>query len=465
MKLTTLFLSCIFGLNTYFVANDKPIQEQSDDKVIEQIYHKELLYGSSYENLRHLCKNIGHRLSGSSGAAAAEKWAQQTLSRLADTVYLQPVSVSQWIRGRKQTAEVVLQNNIMRSLKVCALGGSPATPTQGVKGELLVVEQLSQLAALGEKGVKNKIVFFNRPMSATKIDPFDAYSEAVEQRVNGPAEAAKYGAAAAIVRSMTHKKDDYPHTGITMYQTNFSIPAVAISTVGADFLNGIGTDNKTNVSINLECATKGEVTANNVIAEIKGSKFPNEIILVGAHLHSWDVGEGAHDDGAGVVHVMEVLHLYKKLKIKPLRTIRIVLFTNEENGGRGAKKYAEESKRRKEMHIAAIESDRGGFAPHGFEFDGNDLVRNQCLSKVQSWKNLFSPYRLHHFEAGGGGADIDVLREQNVPLIGFVPDPQRYFDYHHCETDVFEAVNKRELELGAASITSLVYLLDKYGLK
>jgi hypothetical protein len=207
------------------------------------------------------------------------------------------------------------------------------------------------------------------------------------------------------------------------------------------------------------CKQLKDVQSYNVIGEITGSQFPNEIIVVGGHLDSWDLGDGSHDDGAGCVQSMDVLRLLKETGIRPKRTIRVVLFMNEENGLRGGRKYAEVAKKKGEKHIFALESDSGGFTPRGFSFSGPDYKINQILK----WKFLFEPYLIHYFKKGGSGADIGPLKNDAIVLAGLRPDSQRYFDHHHAANDTFDAVNKRELELGAATMTSLVYLIDKYG--
>ena len=197
----------------------------------------------------------------------------------------------------------------------------------------------------------------------------------------------------------------------------------------------------------------------NVIGEITGTQYPNQIIIVGAHLDSWDLGDGSHDDGAGCVQSMDVLRLLKQTGVRPKRTIRVVLFMNEENGLRGGLKYAKVAKQKGEKHIFALESDSGGFTPRGFSFDGPDYK----ISQILNWKSLFEPYLIHYFKKGGSGADIGPLKDESVVLAGLAPDSQRYFDHHHASNDTFDAVNKRELELGAATMTALVYLVDKYG--
>ena len=210
----------------------------------------------------------------------------------------------------------------------------------------------------------------------------------------------------------------------------------------------------------MNCETHPDVKSYNVIGEITGSQYPDEYIVVGGHLDSWDLGDGSHDDGAGCVQSMEVLRLFKEMGYKPKRSIRVVLFMNEENGLRGGLKYAEVAKEKSEDHIFALESDSGGFTPRGFTFHADDVQ----LEKLQNWSPLFAPYYLHIFKEGEGGADIGPLKGDGTVLAGLQPDSQRYFDYHHAATDTFDKINKRELELGAASMTSLIYLVDKYGL-
>jgi hypothetical protein len=259
--------------------------------------------------------------------------------------------------------------------------------------------------------------------------------------------------------------DDYPHTGSMSYgETPVSqrIPAAAISTNDAAYLSGILKMNKDlKLYFKLNSEQHEDVQSYNVSGEITGSEYPEEIMVVGAHLDSWDIGDGAHDDGAGVVQSMEVLRLFKEMGYKPKRTIRVVLFMNEENGLRGGNKYAEVAKSKNEEHIFALESDAGGFTPRGFSFDADKAQ----FAQIQSWKGLFKPYFIHYFELGGSGADIGPLKQGDVVLAGLRPDSQRYFDHHHAANDTFEHVNKRELELGAATMASLVYLVDNYGIK
>ncbi len=444
-------------------------QAQEDDQIIRKIFDGALIEGGCYEDLRHLCKNIGGRLSGSKEAQKAVEWAYNTLNRLdLDSVYKQEVWVPHWERGEKEVAILYGRGGREFEVPICALGGSVATPIDGIKAGIVEVFSLEELEKLGEEKLKGKVVFFNRPMDAKLIDTFHAYGGCVDQRSSGAATSAPFGALAVIVRSMNLRLDDLPHTGVQRYKEGVrQIPAAAISTNGAELMSRmLKKDATTEIFLKMSCKTHNDKLSHNVIGEIRGSKYPDEIILIGGHLDSWDVNEGAHDDGAGVVQSIEVLRLFKQMKHAPERTIRCVLWMNEENGAKGALAYADMVKKKGEKHMVAIESDRGGFTPRGFTVDGaNDAIKDRGINRLKSWEQLLKPYDLHKFEKGYGGVDINFLKDQNVTLMGYIPDSQRYFDHHHAPNDVFEEVNKRELELGAASITSLVYLLSKYGLE
>ncbi|MBL7859411.1 MAG: M20/M25/M40 family metallo-hydrolase [Cyclobacteriaceae bacterium] len=438
--------------------------QQSDESTIKLIFDKELTEGKSYSMLEYLTTSIGSRLSGSPGAAAAVEWSRHTLEGFSDQVILQPVMVPHWVRGQKEIGRIVNSRKMGTvEMNICALGGSVGTGTTGLVGNIVEVKSFDELKQMGSKNIQGKIVFFNRPMDPTKIGTFAAYGGAVDQRGSGASEAAKYGALGVIVRSMGLNLEDYPHTGGLRYAPNIpKIPAVAIATRHAEILSKLLKDDS-NLQFYFEthCQTLEDAPSFNVIGELKGSEFPEEIIVVSGHLDSWDLAQGAHDDGAGCVQAIEVIRLFKIMGYKPKRTIRAVMYMNEENGLRGGIEYAKQAELKKEKHIAAIESDRGGFTPRGFTMTASEEVKN----KIKSWKPLFEPYGLTDFNQSGGGADIGPLEPQGVPVIGFLPDSQRYFDHHHTPVDNFESVNKRELELGAASMAALVYLIDHYGLK
>ena len=439
-------------------------QSSAHEEQIKTLYHKSLTSGKAYDWLDHLSNKIGGRLSGSLNAERAVAWGKTELESLGlDRVYLQKVMVPKWVRGTFEYASIITGPGMSMNVPVCALGGSIATPSSGLRAGVVEVKSFEELEALGEEKIKGNFVFFNRPMPAELINTFEAYSKTVNQRTQGAARAARLGAVGVIVRSMNLRLDDFPHTGSMRYgdlPNSMRIPAAAISTNGAQLLSSmLALNNDLKFYLKLDCKNFPDVPSHNVIGEIKGSEFPEEIIVVGGHLDSWDLGDGSHDDGAGIVQSMEVLRLFKQMNYKPKRTIRVVLYMNEENGLRGGTAYAEYAKQNKEKHIFALESDAGGFSPRGFVFEAT----NSQFKQIESWKPYFSPYLADRFELGGSGADIGPLRDNKVVLSGLRPDSQRYFNFHHAANDTFDAINKRELELGAAAMSSLVYLVDQYG--
>lgn len=436
-------------------------EEKIDSTNIKTLFNSALTESKSYEWLRDLTQKVGGRLSGSPQAAKAVEWGAKLMTEVGlDSVWLQPVMVPHWIRGEKEIATYTT-NGEQKNVPICALGFSIATPKEGLLAEVIEVKSLEEAKTLGKK-MEGKIIFFNRPFDDTLINTFSAYGGCVDQRVQGAAICGQFGAKGVIVRSMTNSVDDYPHTGTMSYGTlpkEQYIPAAAISSKAAAILSE---DLKQNPSLKFyfkqSCETLPDAPSFNVVGEIRGSETPENIFVVGGHLDSWDLGEGAHDDGTGIVQSLEVAYLFKRNNIKPKNTLRIVFFMNEENGTRGAKKYAELAKKNKENHIGGLESDAGGHTPRGFSIDAN-TVNTELL---QSWKKLLSPYGLHDLDKGGSGADISPLKGENVTLVGYRPDSQRYFDYHHTSRDTFDKVNKRELELGSASMASIIYLMDKY---
>ncbi len=437
-------------------------QKADDDKIIRQIYDEALENGYAHEDLRDLCKNIGARLSGSKELEEAVIWGEQTLAALEpDSVYKQGVLVPNWIRSKKETGYFYSTTGRV-NMDLSALGGSVSTGTNNfLSAKVVEVQGLEDLAKMDTNEIKGRFVFFNRPFNEKVINTFHAYGSCVDQRWGGANEAAKYGAIGVFVRSMTNAHDHFAHTGVMHYENlDKAIPAAAISTETANLLSAqLKNDSTLTAYMKLGCYTKDDAESHNVIAEIKGTKYPEQYITIGAHLDSWDLGEGAHDDGAGIVQTIEVLRIFKTLDIRPKHSIRFVLFTNEENGARGARRYAEMADRNNETHIAAIESDCGGFSPRGFNLDGSE----KDMSRIKTLREILEPYGLYYFEKGHAGVDIGPLKNENpdILLMGLCPDSQRYFDYHHADSDVFETVNRRELELGAASMASLLYLIDK----
>jgi hypothetical protein len=438
--------------------------QNTDEETLKQIYKSALTESHCYSWLDDLSNKVGQRLSGSKGAEQGVLYTKQQMEILGlDRVYLQEVMVPKWVRGEKEVAYVQLGKKKI-SFPICALGLSVATPKTGLSANVIEVQSLDELKTLGDK-VKGKIVFFNRPMNPEFIETFHAYGSCVDQRSSGAREAGKLGALGVIVRSMNLRMDDLPHTGMTNYgdtPKENRIPAAAISTNGAEALSKLLKENpNAKLYFKQSCQQFEDVLSYNVIGEITGSEHPERIMIVGGHLDSWDLGDGSQDDGAGCVQSMEVLELFKKINYKPKNTIRAVLFMNEENGVKGGTKYGEEATKNKENHIFALESDSGGFTPRGFSIESDDLN----FDKIASWKDLFEPYLIHIFHKGHSGTDIGPLKSDKIVKVGLQPDSQRYFDYHHAANDKFDAVNKRELELGAAAMASLMYLFDKYGLQ
>ncbi|QNM84358.1 M20/M25/M40 family metallo-hydrolase [Polaribacter pectinis] len=466
-KITFLFLTSLFILSCnqkqekVVDSNLLSSEEKIDSTSIKTLFNSALTEGKSYEWLRDLTKNIGGRLSGSPEAAKAVEWGTKLMNEVGlDSVWLQPVMVPHWVRGEKEIATYTTDGG-QKNVPICALGFSIATPESGILAEVIEVKSLEEAEEMGEK-LRDKIVFFNGAFDNTLINTFQAYGGCVGQRYSGARVCGKFGAKGVIVRSMTNVIDDNPHTG-TMSYGDIPIeqytPTAAISSRAAEILSA---DLKQYPNLKFyfkqSCKTLPDAPSFNVVGQITGSETPENIMVVGGHLDSWDLGEGAHDDGTGIVQSLEVAYLFKKNNIKPKNTLRVVFFMNEENGTRGAKKYAELAKLNKENHIGGLESDAGGHTPRGFTIDAN-AVNTKLL---QSWKKLLSPYGLHDLDKGGSGADISPLKDDNVTLVGYRPDSQRYFDYHHTSIDTFDKVNKRELELGSASMASIIYLMDKY---
>lgn len=437
--------------------------QSNDEKNIKLFYKKALTESKCYSWLEYLSNDIGARLSGSKTAEEAVQYTKRQLESIGlDKVYLQEVMVPHWVRGEKETA-YILNGKEKTVVPICALGGSVATPKTGLTAEIIEVQGIDELKTLGDK-VKGKIVFFNRPMNPENIETFISYGACVDQRFAGAKEAAKFGAVGTIVRSMNLRLDDFPHTGAQSYgdlPKEQYIPTAAISTNGAELLSKTLKFNPAlKFYFKQSCETLPDVLSYNVIGELTGTEHPENIMVIGGHLDSWDLADGSHDDGAGVVQSMEVIRILKNLNYKPKNTIRVVLFMNEENGGKGGAKYEEVSKKNNENHIFALESDSGGFSPRGFSIQADDAN----LKKIQGYRDFFEPYLVHSFTIGHAGSDIDHLTSKAIVKAGLKPDSQRYFDYHHAANDKFDAINKRELELGAATMTSLVYLIDQTGI-
>jgi hypothetical protein len=365
------------------------------------------------------------------------------------------------VRGDTEEARIIgstLVGNV--PLTICALGGSVGTPELGVIAPVVEVRSFEELKALGEK-VRDRIVFFNRPMDRTHVQTFRGYGPAVELRVRGASEAAKLGALAVLVRSVTLRIDKFPHAGLMTYDPQApKVPAAAVSTADAEFLSSlIKKEQEVRVHLELSCQNLAPVPSANVVGELRGSDRPDEIILVGGHLDSWDLAVGAHDDGAGCANAVEALRLIKIAGLKPRRTIRAVMFMDEEFGGTGGRFYAEDERRKGEKHLAAIELDSGGFLP--LAVGGG---KPEVFEKLKKWEYVFKPLGIATMRPGGGGVDVAPLAAQGTALLGIIPDSQRYFDVHHSGHDVLESVHPRELELNAITLAIYAYILAQEGI-
>ena len=459
LLLTTLFASASVAAP---VSTETPAPSSPAQETVNRFFIEALAHGQAYENLRALTTQHPGRLAGSKSLEGAVVWGQQVLIAMnLDRVTTQDVMVPHWERGAVESVQLLDSSGRPQPLAATALGHSAATPDGGLTAEVVEVHSLDELATLGRANLAGKIVFFNRPMNPANFFTGKSYSEAGDQRNRGPAAAARYGATAALTRSLTLGHDDTPHTGNSTFPDT-AIPAAALSTLAADRLSAaLAASPHTRVKIQTHCHTFPDAPSHNVLGEIRGTEFPNEIILVGGHLDSWDIAPGAHDDGAGIVQSIEVLRLFRALGLKPRHTLRCVLFTNEENGTRGAARYAELAKTAPERHILAVETDNGGFAPTGFNLGS---TQGNAHERAARWLPLFAPWGVWNLTKGSGGADVGPLLLQGVTVAGLTPDSQRYFEYHHTATDTLDKVNPRELHLGAAALAALIWLVDTQGL-
>jgi carboxypeptidase Q len=434
-----------------------------DSVMFKRIADEILLHGTCYDNLRVLCKTVGHRLSGSLAAAKAVEWGFKAMKAAgADTVWLQPVDVPIWHRGKERLV-IKVAGGRYRQVPMLSLGNTEGTNGKPLEAEVLMVRNFDELRTLPDDQIKGKIVFFNYRFRQDFVFTFNGYGDAVKYRGGGPSAAARRGAAGIIIRSMSTGADDFPHTGASRYNDSFAkIPAIAVGNYTADSLEQqFAAGKKVLATIQSECTMKKEMARSyNVVGEIRGSRYPRKIVTVGGHLDSWDVGEGAHDDGAGCVQSIEVLRTFKALGLKPAYTVRAVLFMNEENGLKGGKAYADSAVTKKEQHVFAIETDAGGFAPRGI---GMEMTEEQ-KKPILAYKGLFLQYGVYDFDKDEGGADISPLQALKVPVAGLLPDCQRYFDVHHTNNDVFETVNHRELKLGAVTLAQLIYIVSEHSL-
>lgn len=436
--------------------------QQSDSAAFKKIAEQILTQGKCYDDLRVLCKTIGHRLSGTAQASKAVEWAEQTLRDAGcDKVWLQPVLVPVWRRGEEHLALKFSKDGEFIDVPMTSLGNSEGTGGHLLKAPIVMVRSFDEFEKLSKAEVEGKIIFFNYHFRQDFAQTFPGYGDAVKYRWQSPMIAGKKNVAGIIIRSISSGEDDYPHTGSTKYEEGSArFPAVAVGNKTADRLEKACMKGNAEAALKSDCSMQGTAMSFNVIGEITGSSKPKDYIIVGGHLDSWDIGEGAHDDGAGCVQSIEVLRAFKQTGIRPKHSIRAVMFMNEENGLKGGTAYADSALAKKEKHVFALESDAGGFSPRGIETTMNKKQREQFKKYIP----LFLPYGVYDFDKDGGGADVSPLKKQNVVIGELLPDSQRYFDVHHTDNDVFETVNHRELKLGAAAMAMLIYVVDQHEL-
>ncbi|MEZ4361804.1 MAG: M20/M25/M40 family metallo-hydrolase [Kofleriaceae bacterium] len=415
----------------------------------------------AYRKLAYLTDRIGHRLSGSAGLTAAVKWTAAELARDGHVARTEKVMVPHWRRGPERGELVAPQ---ARPLHLLGLGGTVPTPKGGVTAKVVVVQSWEDLRAKAAE-VKGSIVLYDVAMPAYSEDKGSGYGDVVVYRAIGASEAAKLGAVAVLVRSVTAHSLRSPHTGSLRYLDGVAkIPAAAISVEDSTLIARLAAGGvPVRARLSLSSAVLPDAESANVIGELRGRERPEEIVLLGAHLDSWDVGQGAHDDGAGCVIMMQALTTLRKLGLTPRRTIRVVLFTNEENGVRGGKAYAAEHREEGGQHVLAIESDSGGFAPRGFDVQMADAAASaRVVERVSAIASLLGAVGASRVRAGHGGTDIEPLAQYGVPTLGLRVDGRTYFDIHHTEADTLDKVDPRHLADNVAAVAVLAYLAAEW---
>ena len=435
------------------------LAQDDDVMVIDRIFDNVLTNTEAYDNLEYLCTHAPGRLIGSEASVKALHFMKRYAEEMgADTVWLQEYTSPAWeCRAASVTMHV---GGEQITLHCDALGPSASTPPEGITAEVIEVKSLQEVEELGRDAIEGKIVFFNRPWDPTIVFTFSGYGDMVDQRARGPAKAAEYGAAAVLVRSVTNAFDHHPHTGSTRFDDK-KIPAVAISTLDAELLSKtLGANPETRVTMMVDANDMENITTWNLIAEIRGNELPGEYIVVGGHIDAWHNTPGAHDDGAGCVQAMDVLRIFRDLGLKNKRTIRAVMFMDEELYQSGGDAYAAHVRKSGEPHLLALESDGGAFTPRQFTVSSN----NEVVAKLAAYQPLLQPYGICEIKSGWGGVDIGPLREFEIPLAGYGTDSQRYFEMHHSPNDTFDKINYRELQLGCGNMAALIWLADRYGL-
>lgn len=452
-----------------FLFSQKKIQKKPAGKTaipVKLNYHDEfrkisdeiMTNGKAYENLGELTKGIGPRFSATPGYAKAVEWAEKKFKEIGiNMIWRQEAKAPVWIRG-KESLHIKTGNGDWKNIRMLSFGNSEGTGGKDLTGEIVLINSTAELNAMSIGQLKDKIVFVNVPMDPKIINTSDSYLLTAKSKLISASVIAKTGAKALIIRSLTTANDDTPHAKMIYYEPDdkIKIPALSIGTRSADELEKTIKKQKVTAKINMTAESKGDTTNPNIIAEIQGKK-DSKVIVLGAQLDSWDIGEGAIDDGTGVAQCIEVLRTLKALGYENNHTIRVVLYANSENGGQGREMYAAYVKKRDEKHIFALGTDAGGYSPRGFSLD----MSPQRRRLIFPWKEYFLPYGVYDFDQTEAIQDISPLKKLDIPLAELVVDTQRYFDYHHSEQDTFDKVNKRELLLGAVAMTQMILMVDK----
>src|SRR6267154_1915007 len=430
---------------------------------LKQLQQAALESDYAYRQVAHLANNIGPRLSGSAQARKAVEYVASELKALGCNVQLEKVMVPHWVRGEETAAVVQFPGQASlttQKIVLCALGGSVATSAEGIEAEVIVVKNFDELKSMPRERVAGKIVLFNYPFDkqmAAEGRSFQAYGEAVVYRSDGPSAAARQGAVACLIRSVGSADYRLPHTGLTDYAADApKIPAAAVTAEDADLIANLVPQGPVKMKLVLTPQTLPDMESANVIADIKGSEHPAQVLIVSGHLDSWDLGTGAIDDGAGVAVSMEAVNLIQKLHLKPKRTIRVIAWMNEENGLAGSKQYGKDHEKEMSNHFAAMETDGGAGHPLGVNIKGKPEV-----------KKMLAPVAAILQESGAGmlnlvehaGADIEPLEKADVPAFSPIQDSRFYFNYHHTAADTLDKIVPKELAENSAVVAVLAYAL------
>lgn len=463
-----IFIILPLFLSGFLFSQKKPQKKPAGKAAIpvKLNYHKEferisdeiMTNGKAYDNLGELTKGIGARFSATPGYAKAVEWAEKKFREIGiDMIWRQEAKAPVWIRG-KESLQIKAGNGDWKNIRMLSFGNSQGTGGKDLVGEIVLINSTTELNTMSIGQLKDKIVFVNVPMDPKIINTSDSYLLAAKSKLISASVIAKTGAKALIIRSLTTANDDVPHAKMIYYEPDdkVKIPALSIGVRSADELEKLLKKQKVTAKINMTAESKNDTTNPNIIAEIQGKK-DSKVIVLGAQLDSWDIGEGAIDDGTGVVQCIEVLRTLKAIGYENNHTIRVVLYANSENGGQGREMYAAYVKKKEEKHVFALGTDAGGYSPRGFSLD----MPPQRRRLIEPWKEYFRPYGVYDFDQTNAIQDISPLKKLDIPLAELVVDTQRYFDYHHSEQDTFDKVNKRELLLGAVAMTQLIFMVDK----